>query len=236
MAVALKSDYVPSILEDTDIRSVIRLLGEVAIQEIDLSQKKQRLLSGMCQLIDGDGWAWSLTGPSSTESDAVCLNSLSGGQAAALPAPASTAKLLPAGTGKATLSRKLKRGELAAGNRGLTISACQISDDKMSQLHFGRLKGRTPFSLREEMMTRIFCEEIAWLHDPPVQRVPTKLKLTPRQMATLALLKEGFSHKTIAVQLRLSPNTVHGYIKEIYRYFGIHSHAELLKRIPLSGK
>jgi DNA-binding CsgD family transcriptional regulator len=231
----LKSEYVPSLLEDSDIRTVIRLLGEVAILEIDLTQKKERLLSGMCRLIDGDGWAWSLAGPG--ESGAVCLNSLSGGNAEAvpaLPAPDSSAKLLLTDNGKH--SPKLKRGELATGNRGLTISACQIADNKVSHLHFGRMEGRAPFSLREEMMTRIFCEEVAWLHDPPRQRVPIKLKLTPRQMATLTLLIEGLSHKAIAARLRLSPNTVHGYIKEIYRHFGIHSHAELLKRFPLTKK
>ncbi len=226
----MKSDYVPSLLEDADIRSVIRLLGKVAIIECDLAEKKRLLLGGMCELIDGDGWAWSLTGPSDATSEATCLHSLSGGTTGALPAlpaPASSAKL-PVD--------RAKQGELSTGNRGMTIAARQLSENKLSQLQFGRLPGRAPFSLREEMMARIFCEEVAWLHDPPRLRQVAKFKLTPRQMATLALLAEGLSRKEIAVRLQLSPNTVQGYVKEIYRYFGTHSHAELLKRIPLPEK
>jgi DNA-binding CsgD family transcriptional regulator len=224
----LKNAYIPSLLDDSDIRGVIRLLGEVSILEIDLTQKKQRLLSGLGRLIDADGWVWSLTGPS--EAGAIRLNGLSGGRAEALPVLADRPCPLLA---RATSSLQ---GQLATDERGLRISACQIADAKVSQIHFGRLEGRPPFSAREEKMTRIFCEEVAWLHDPPRERVPAKLKLTPRQMATLTLLVEGLSHKAIAAQLKLSPNTVHGYIKEVYRHFGIHSHAELLKRFPLAGK
>ena len=41
---------------------------------------------------------------------------------------------------------------------------------------------------------------------------------------------EGWSRKQVAHQLGLAENTVHGYVKEIYRHYGVHSHAELVKR------
>jgi DNA-binding NarL/FixJ family response regulator len=55
-------------------------------------------------------------------------------------------------------------------------------------------------------------------------------ELSPRLRETLQCLLDGNSEKAIATRLRLSPHTVHGYVKLIYRHFQVKSRAQLLSR------
>ena len=48
-------------------------------------------------------------------------------------------------------------------------------------------------------------------------------ELSPRLNETLQCLLDGASEKNIADQLKLSPHTVHGYVKLIYRHFQVKS-------------
>ena len=54
--------------------------------------------------------------------------------------------------------------------------------------------------------------------------------LSPRHLQTLQRLLEGDSEKEIAVRWGVSPNTVHVYVKALYRHFGVSSRGELLAR------
>ena len=54
--------------------------------------------------------------------------------------------------------------------------------------------------------------------------------LTPRMEQTLQRLLSGDSEKQIAAKLRISPNTVHVYVKSLYRQFDVCSRGELLAR------
>ena len=53
-------------------------------------------------------------------------------------------------------------------------------------------------------------------------------ELSPRLRETLDCLLSGASEKGIAKQLTLSPHTVHGYVKLIYRHFKVKSRAQVL--------
>ena len=55
--------------------------------------------------------------------------------------------------------------------------------------------------------------------------------LPPRLRETLQLLVEGFSEKQLADQMKLSPHTVHDYVKALYRRMGVQSRAELVARV-----
>jgi DNA-binding CsgD family transcriptional regulator len=55
-------------------------------------------------------------------------------------------------------------------------------------------------------------------------------QLSPRLRETLDCLLSGHSEKAIATQLELSPHTVHGYVKLIYRHFQVKSRAQLLSQ------
>lgn len=52
--------------------------------------------------------------------------------------------------------------------------------------------------------------------------------LTPRLGQTLDRLLAGNSERQAAIALGISPTTVHGYVMELYRHFGVGSRSELL--------
>ena len=55
-------------------------------------------------------------------------------------------------------------------------------------------------------------------------------ELSPRQEQTLKHLLDGDSEKQVARKLGLSQHTVHGYVKALYRRYGVSSRAELLAK------
>jgi DNA-binding NarL/FixJ family response regulator len=59
--------------------------------------------------------------------------------------------------------------------------------------------------------------------------------LAPRLRDTLKGLLDGNSEKQVAMKLKLSPHTVHVYVKSLYRHFGVTSRGELLAKC-LGGK
>ena len=54
--------------------------------------------------------------------------------------------------------------------------------------------------------------------------------LSPRQQQTLSRLLAGDSEKQIALRLDRSRHTVHVYVKQLYKRFGVCSRGELLAR------
>ena len=63
--------------------------------------------------------------------------------------------------------------------------------------------------------------------------------LSPRHVQTLQRLLTGDSEKEIAAYLGVSRNTVHVYVKALYRHFGVASRGELLARFvrqPVSSR
>lgn len=54
--------------------------------------------------------------------------------------------------------------------------------------------------------------------------------LSVRQQQTLQHLLNGDSEKQVAKKLLLSQHTVHGYVKALYRRYGVSSRAELLAK------
>jgi DNA-binding CsgD family transcriptional regulator len=95
----------------------------------------------------------------------------------------------------------------------------------MGELLLSRRDG-PPFSEREARMARWIAGEFPW----QPEGVPVvKSGFTRRERLVIDLLLQSHSRKEIAKRLGITVNTVQGYIKEIYRRFGVHSHAELLR-------
>lgn len=89
--------------------------------------------------------------------------------------------------------------------------------------------GVKPFSERERRILDLFHEELGMVlrqkaHDPCAG-------LAPRLRQTLDRLLEGDSEKQIAAALDLSRHTIHGYVKDLYRRFGVGTHPELMARL-----
>jgi DNA-binding CsgD family transcriptional regulator len=81
-----------------------------------------------------------------------------------------------------------------------------------------------PFSPRDVAVVDA-AQRIERAHAPPGLD-----GLSPRQGQVLSLLCEGLSEKQVARRLDLSVNTVHVYVKALYRAYGVASRAELLSR------
>lgn len=93
------------------------------------------------------------------------------------------------------------------------------------ELLFSRRNG-LPFSEREARLARWIAGEFPW---KPEGAAAAKSGFSRRERLVIDLLLQSHSRKEIAKRLGITVNTVQGYIKEIYRTFGVHSHAELLR-------
>jgi DNA-binding CsgD family transcriptional regulator len=56
------------------------------------------------------------------------------------------------------------------------------------------------------------------------------MNLAPRLRQTLELLVAGDSERQVALKLKISQHTVHVYVKQLYKRFGVSSRGELLAR------
>jgi len=246
------------LLSDTDARAIVRLLGEVAAIDGGLVAQKQFLMDGLCSLIDADSWAWATT--CQFDPGKVPLNSgfqvggFSPEQFAkfqeALEHP-DTGVLNSRFTGefeqkKTHLTRlrdqidvekRFRQASvypiwIAAGIEEVILSIRPGRDGMLSQLGVYRRPGRPPFSPRESRLTHIVIGEVPWLHEAvlPSSLGSTVTRLSPRQRITLNLLLEGQDRRRIADHLGLSNHTIDGYVKDVFRFFNVHSQPALIAR------
>lgn len=90
---------------------------------------------------------------------------------------------------------------------------------------------RRRFGQRDRETLHLLHEHTAWVHKDEVASPDiAALPLSPREKQTLLKLLAGRGEKQIAAEMCLSRNTVHHYVKSIYRHFKVFSRAELLAR------
>lgn len=89
-----------------------------------------------------------------------------------------------------------------------------------------RVRGEAEFTDGQRRLLHLFHAELARLWRLQGRDVPGDLR--PRLRQTLDALRAGASEKQVARGLGLSPHTVHNYVKELHRYFGVSSRGELL--------
>ncbi len=117
----------------------------------------------------------------------------------------------------------------------LILSCHPFSDGSMSLLGLYRREDQGAFGARERKIAHIIFSEVVWLHsaawpEKKLENCFDYLSLSPRQRVVLNLLLEGLGRKQIAGQLGISENTVASYAKEIYRFYKVQSHAQLVSR------
>ena len=66
-------------------------------------------------------------------------------------------------------------------------------------------------------------------------RAPSGGELTPTELRVAELVAEGLQTKQVAAALFVSPKTVEGHLTSIYAKLGVHSRAELARRLTLSA-
>jgi DNA-binding NarL/FixJ family response regulator len=97
-----------------------------------------------------------------------------------------------------------------------------------------RAAGERDFAPRHRHLLRIFHEELGRLIGTVLlsARNPcSPNRLPPRVRETLSCLLEGEGEKQAAARMGVSRETVHQYVKSLYRHYGVASRAELLARV-----
>jgi DNA-binding CsgD family transcriptional regulator len=97
-----------------------------------------------------------------------------------------------------------------------------------------RIAGEPDFAPRQQRLLRLVHAEVGRLIGPVLVSAgdpfsPTRLP--PRVRQTLTCLLEGDSEKQAAARMGLSTETVHQYVKTLYRHYRVASRAELLARV-----
>jgi DNA-binding CsgD family transcriptional regulator len=237
-----------------DVSAIIRLLGQLAVQEGDLPVKRRFLTGGLAELVQADYWFWLHLKDDTRSDRPMPFGLLDGGFSQSQRVKFAEASTSPA---TAILNARLRQGS----DRHITRRRVDLIDDDQwfsSELHqhfyrpagvgeflssiyplgngafssmmFIRSPGRPPFTPRDMCLVHLITEEIDWLHRegsdvPAGDRVN---ELSPRQRQVLVRVMSGDGVKQIAQVLSLSPHTVNDHLKDIYRRFGVGGRAELL--------
>ncbi|MEO7098456.1 MAG: helix-turn-helix transcriptional regulator [Luteolibacter sp.] len=254
-------DFLPdplSTLPETDVRKMVRLLGDVIAAPGDLTEKRRLLMDGLCNLIEATSWVWSMSEfhPDKPPSSiglihggfdenrwANYLEAINHPAMEAVSRPSSL-ELQQKGIHLTRTRRQVDPESLldrsAAApfwektNIGpLIMSRRPMDGGGVNAIRIYRTLDEPQFDDREAKIAHIILSEVPWLH---FQAFPDKqsqeiASLYPRHRTVLNCLCEGWSRKKIATHLGLSINTVHGYAKVIFKHFGVHSQSELLTRL-----
>ena len=243
---------------ESDVRAMVRLLGEVAAIQGDHAEKKRFVMNGLTDLIGADCWIWCLVADPTLDVPPTLVNFTHGGfteerfarflEASQHPGCARyTAPILKDIQETGAHQTRLRQQFIPTpdflvsevfqswsdANIGpILLSVRPIEEGCRSAIGLYRDRERELFTARESRIAHIILSEIPWLHEMgwPQDRAVTVPKLSPRQRLTLNLLLEGHGRKQIADHLGISEHTLSGYIKDVYLHFGVHSQSELMRR------
>lgn len=248
-------------LAESDVRSIVRLLGEVAASDGSHAATKQHLMDGLVRIIDADAWIWMLGCEVQPGEQPIYLSMSHGGfseerygqllQAAAHPDMAWLSEtmirdMLTKGAHVTRRREQLANEEeftlagvsdrLRAANIGPFILALRpIGERSVSTMGIYRRLDQPAFTDRETRIAHIILSEVPWLHEEgwPADRGATVPFLPPRLRLVLNLLLDGRNRKDIATSLDLSEFTVAGYQKDVYTHFGVSTQVGLMRRFQL---
>lgn len=242
-------------LAEADVRTLIRLIADCAVVSGGVMAQKRCLMEGLARALDADHWMWNVT--RITDDGGLTavslLHNLSEGQLALIAEENYSAPDNPCNVAMVELSREhpswsrrledmvdieAQSARLYTSRPDIDISqslyafrAVPGAADMASCIGLHRANGRAPFSERELRIVNIVMSEVSWLHeaDLPGEDGTKAAALGARLQTVLTLLIDGQSAKRIAFHLDLSPHTIRGYVKEIYRHFDVGSRSELMR-------
>jgi DNA-binding CsgD family transcriptional regulator len=247
-------------LNETDVRAIVRLLGDVAGMDADQVAKRRRFMDGLAALVGADGWLWTMSRVLVDQNTPVSVGVIHGGLtdeqlAAWVESSQQTSPALPehepltalAKTGRHFTRTRQQLVSDGTWYRHPTVKKYRIdvgldhflytiypvkAPEVISAIGLYRRVGAPPFSDRDRRITHIVTSEIGWLHSAglPADAGHTVPQLTRKQRAVLVLLLDGHGRKQIASLLHITPNTAKDHIEAVYRHFGVSSQVELLRR------
>ena len=240
---------------------MVRLIADVSATPGDHEEKKTALMNGLCKLVRGDFWIWGLATDFNPEVPAIYTAMTTGGFSAeqvpklliALEDDRLADTMRPLGReidqNRAQVTRTIDEYD---SNKAFEIDSLiqawkeadigpplvcyrPVSNNCLSGIGIYRRFDSPPFSRREAKIAHIVMDEVAWLHEQgwPWESALKVPHLPPRCRLALNLLLESLSRKQIAARMGISRHTVDGYVKRIYEFYRVHSHAELLNRFRI---
>jgi DNA-binding CsgD family transcriptional regulator len=246
-------------IPESDVRSVVRLLGETLAFAGDDISRKRFLLTGLARLVGADSWVWVAQKGGASPGDATYFTMIDGGwESVRQKGIATGATWSPdnqpvhdlMGKPVFTLTRSDAFNDTAwyatelfrlyrepAGLDDFMMTGVRIGADIVSLIGLHRKRGKPRFSGRERRLANIVTTEVEWLHRAgiPAAELPNTDELSPRLRHVMLLLLSGNSRKEITSALSISVHTVNEYVAEIYSRLGVHSRAELMARF-IQGK
>jgi hypothetical protein len=117
----------------------------------------------------------------------------------------------------------------------LTARAAGQTPDRGWSLSVNRPWGAPPFTTADrELLTAVFAGMVPLLEQvwkEPQTPTESALSSVPlRLRKVLACLIAGDSEKQASAKLRMSPHTVHAYVKALHKHFGVSSRGELMAK------
>lgn len=112
-----------------------------------------------------------------------------------------------------------------------------LEKDRHIGLGINRERNARPFGAREQMLLHLLNLELGWFFRSfaVAGLKPPGPGLSPQLKRVLDELLAGASEKQAARRLNLSPHTIHGYVKALYKRFEVSSRPELLSKL-LKGR
>ena len=241
-------------IDETDARAMVRLVADVAALQADHTTAKRFLMNGLREMIGASCWVWAL-GYLNPDKPPVYASYLHEGfdesrfarYLRAVEHPDMRFLMEPFTRELMERQAQLTRGYCAGGEiekervhsfwaaadiAPIILSACPLNEECVSIIALYRPADQPMFDERERKLAHILLTEVPWLHAAgwPEDFAARTPMLSRQRRLVLNLLLEGHSRKMVADQLGLSIHTVSDYVKDIYRNFGVQSHAELMRR------
>lgn len=241
-----------------EVRDIFRLLGEMQTLGHDAIAWQQRMIEGLCDLVDARQGA-SLQFTEFTADGQVELRSLIPAGWSVPAAAEHWEQWLKKGNYREDpiLDRltKLEANVVArvreevvdedAWRRSpLAQTVAVVADidqhlvgfyrkrrrDEIHGIALYRGHGEPPFNMRERNIMHVFNVELRRLYREGRLSLVDGPHLSPREREVLDLLLKGRSEKQAAAALELSRYTVNDYVKSLYRKYDVSSRGELLAR------
>jgi DNA-binding CsgD family transcriptional regulator len=237
---------------------MVRLLGEVAALPEGHQEKKQFLMKGLCSLVQADAWVWALSCQRNPGEEQIHFNMVYDGlegekyssflKAVNHPVMAKAIAPFFAQLAQKQSQITMRREDIdpqrisyqpevnalwqAADIDAVMMVGHPLDAESLSTIGLYRKSGRPHFSERESQIAHIILQEVPWLHLSgwPEDKGATVPSLSPQQRIVLNLLLDGLPRKEIAANMDIAENTVSGYVKEVYRHFGVNSQAGLMNK------
>ena len=199
-------------LDGIDVMRLAYLVGDLVQPAESVEQRRRLLLEGLAEWIGAEGWLWIRWEQDQAHGWHHGISQELWNRFTA------RSRKRPVGTGV----RVGKSGaEHVLSRTGPSMPVTEVA--------LFRDGAKPGFSPRDVSLASVILEEIEWLYrDDPAGPADPKVRLSPRQAAIATLLLQGLGRKEIADRLGISPNTLTSYIREIYRAFGVRSHAAFL--------